>query len=486
MTLVKALELMQAKEFSAVEYVQAMLARNREVAHFNAVVCLDEDSLLHAAGQRDLQRRDNGNPVLLGAPLLLKDNINTADLPTSGCTPALKGHYPPANAPVVGTLLDAGAVIFGKANMHELAFGITNNNPTFGPARNPYNPDLIPGGSSGGTAAAVAAGILPAGLGSDTGGSTRLPAALCGICGFRPTIGRYPTTGIIPISTTRDTPGPMAWAVEDIQLLDQVMAADTGTDETVNLADVRLGVPRAYFYENLETGMENVIESTLDLLGASCKALVEVDLERVAELNDSVGFPVVLYEARRDMMDYLAGFAPGVSIEDVLAQIASPDVKEIYSAIVSGAAITETAYKDAINIHRPAMQALFSDYFTGNNLDALVIPTVPMTAPPIGHDVTVELNGRQHPTMATIIRNSDPSSNVGIPSLSVAVGLAENGLPVGVCLEGPAGSDRRLLAIGKALQEQVGFLPGPGSRHSGASPRHSGGSRNPARPSHRQ
>ena len=107
------------------------------------------------------------------------------------------------------------------------------------------------------------------------------------------------------------------------------------------------------------------------------------------------------------------------------------------------------------------MQAIFSGYFADNNLDALVIPTVTMTAPPIGHDNTVELNGRQQPTMATIIRNTDPSSNVGIPSLSVAVGLAANGLPIGVCLEGPAGSDRRLLAIGNALQDEVGFLPRP-------------------------
>ena len=467
LTLVKALERMRARGFSAVEYVQSMLERNREVAHLNAVICLDEDSLLHAASQRDGYRQDNNNPVLLGAPLLLKDNINSADLPTTGCTPALKGHFPPANAPVAQLLLDAGAVIFGKANMHELAFGITNNNPTFGPARNPYNPDLIPGGSSGGTAVAIGAGILPAGLGTDTGGSTRLPAALCGICGFRPTVGRYPAAGVIPISTTRDTPGPMARAVEDIQLLDRVMAADPGPVETINLADVRLGVPRAYYYENLETGMENIIESTLDLLAASCKVLVEVDLERVSELNDKVGFPVALYEARRDMIEYLTTSAPGVSIEDLLAQIASPDVKEVYSAVVSGAAVTEAAYRDAITVHRPEMQAVFSNYFADNNLDGLVIPTVPLTAPPIGHDNTIELNGQRLPTMPTIIRNTDPSSNVGMPSLSVAVGLADNGLPVGVCLEGPAGSDRKILAIGKALQDEVGFLPRPGIRAKG-------------------
>ena len=461
LTLVKALERMQAGEFSSVEYVQAMLERNREAEYLNAVVYLDEAAVLEAATQRDRQRQNNDNPALLGAPLLLKDNINTADLPTSACTPALKGHFPPENAPVTRALLDTGAIIFGKTNMHELAFGITNNNPTFGPARNPYNPDLIPGGSSGGTAVAVAAGILPAGLGSDTGGSTRIPAALCGICGYRPTIGRYPAGGVVPISATRDTPGPMAGAVEDIQLLDRVMAGDPEPVETVNLADVRLGVPRAYYYENLETGLADVIESTLDLLAASCKSLVEVDLDGMDELNQKVSFPVVLYEARRDMVQYLADFAPGISIEDVLGGIASPDVKEVYTAVVSGEAGSEDAYREAITVHRPRLQVLFSGYFSDNSLDALVVPTVPMTAPPIGHDNTVDLNGEQQPTMATIIRNTDPSSNAGIPSLSVAAGLAANGLPVGICLEGPAGSDRRLLAIGKAVQEQVGFLPRP-------------------------
>ena len=461
LTLVKALERMQAGEFSAVEYVRAMLERSRDAAHLNAIVSLDEQAVLGSATQRDRQRRDDGSPELLGAPLLLKDNINTVDLPTSGCTPALKGHVPPVDAPITRILLDAGVFIFGKSNMHELAFGITNNNPTFGPARNPYNPDLIPGGSSGGTAAAIAAGILPAGLGTDTGGSTRIPAALCGICGFRPTIGRYPADGVIPISATRDTPGPMARAVDDLQLLDRVMARDMAPAGTVSLAEIRLGVPRTYYYENLETGLADVVEATLDLLAASCKALVEIDLERVGELTDKVGFPIALYEARRDMVQYLADFAPDISIEELLAEIASPDVKEVYTAVVSGAAVTEAAYREAMSVHRPEMQSLFSDYFMDNNLDAMVVPTVPLTAPPIGHDNTVELNGQELPTMATIIRNTDPSSNIGIPSLSVAVGPAANGMPAGVCLEGPAGSDRRLLAIGKALQDKVGFLPGP-------------------------
>ena len=458
---------MRAGEFGALEYVQAMLERHRETAHLNSVVYLDESAVLEAATQRDRQRRKRGqeqaNLPLLGAPILLKDNINTAGMPTSGCTPALRAHLPPENAPITQALLDAGALLFGKANMHELAFGITNNNPTFGPARNPHDPTRIPGGSSGGTAAAIAAGILPAGIGTDTGGSTRLPAAFCGICGFRPTLGRYPASGIIPISSTRDTPGPIARAVEDLQLLDRVMASDPAPAETISLSEVRLGVPRAFYYENLEPSLADVVEAVLDLLAASCKAVVEVDLEGVAELNGKVGFPVALYEARRDMVQYLADYAPAISIEEVLAQIASPDVKQVYTAVVSGTAVTESAYRKAMTVHRPEMQARFSAYFADNGLDAMVVPTVPLTAPPIGHDETIKLNGRQQPTMLTIVRNTDPSSNVGLPSLSVAAGLAANGLPVGVCLDGPAGSDRRLLAIGKALQDEVGYLPRPKS-----------------------
>ena len=167
---------------------------------------------------------------------------------------------------------------------------------------------------------------------------------------------------------------------------------------------------------------------------------MEVDLDGVGELNQKVSFPVVLYEARRDMVQYLADFAPGISIEDMLGEIASPDVKEVYTAVVSGKAVGEGAYREAITVHRPRLQVLFSGYFTDNSLDAAGRSRrVPMTAPPIGRDNTVDLNGGQQPTMQTIIRNTDPSSNAGIPSLSVAVGLAANDMPVGVCLDGTRG-----------------------------------------------
>ena len=162
---------------------------------------------------------EQGEHLLLhGIPILVKDNINTVDFLTTGGTPALANHQPSADAGVITRLKNAGALIVGKTNMHELAFGITSNNAFTGAVHNPYDRKLITGGSSGGSAAAVSAHIVPVSLGSDTGGSNRIPASLCGVCGFRPTTGRYPGDGLINLSKTRDTVGIFAHSVSDIAL----------------------------------------------------------------------------------------------------------------------------------------------------------------------------------------------------------------------------------------------------------------------------
>ena len=184
-------------------------------------------------------------------PLALKDNLDTAEMPTTGGTPGLRGHRPKHNAPVVQKLLDAGAIAFGKTNLHELAYGITNNNAAFGAARNPYDRTRIPGASSGGVGVAVAARMAPGGIGSDTGGSVRIPAALCGIVGFRPTTGRWSQAGIVPISHTRDTAGPMTRSVADCALLDHVVTG-SALPPAASLKGLRLGVPRAHFWDPLD------------------------------------------------------------------------------------------------------------------------------------------------------------------------------------------------------------------------------------------
>lgn len=437
-------------------HVADSIERNREFRELNAIVAIDPVRLMSLAQTRD-QERANGNArgALHGIAFAAKDNIDTVDLPTSACTPALRGNVPPRNAPVVQRLLDAGALLFGKANMHELAFGITNNHGAFGPARNPHDPRLITGGSSGGAAAAVAAGIVPFSLGTDTGGSARIPAALCGIAGFRPTLGRYSQDGVVPISKTRDTVGVMARTVADIALVDGVISGDSTDLKRVDLAGLRIGIPREYFYADLEPAVAARMDELMRSLKAAGVTLVEENIRDIGKLNEAVSFPVAMYEARRCLEQYLAQSAPRVKVADIVAQIASPDVKPVYEAALNPEVIAESVYRAAIDVHRPALQSALAQYLDHHRLDAYLVPTCCLTARPIGHDETVELNGQQVSTFFTYIRNTEPSSNAGTPGISIPIGASDSGLPVGAMLEARAGDDRRLLAIAAAIESSL-------------------------------
>ena len=221
---VAATEAIRRGDISAEALAAALLKRAESLAALNAFTALEPARALEAARAAD-RARSAGAPLgpLHGVPIALKDNIDTADLPTSAGTPLLRDHRPRRNAAVAQALFGAGAILFGKAGMHELAFGITSNNAAFGAIRNPYDHSRIPGGSSGGSGAAVGARILPASIGSDTGGSVRIPAAFCGVFGFRPTLQRWSQAGIVPIAATRDTAGPLARCVADLALLDAVV-----------------------------------------------------------------------------------------------------------------------------------------------------------------------------------------------------------------------------------------------------------------------
>jgi indoleacetamide hydrolase len=454
-----AVRLIRDGALSAEEYAGALIAQAERLRDLNALIAFNPEAVLAAARAVD-ERRGRGEPLgrLAGLPLLVKDNIDTRALPTTGGTPALRGHRPGRDAPVLGPLFEAGALLFGKANLHELAFGITNNNAAFGPARNPYDPRMIPGGSSGGTGAGVAARICPAGLGTDTGGSVRVPAALCGVVGLRPTTGRYRTEAIVPISHTRDTPGPIALTVADVALLD---AVETGTPlaKAVDLGGLRLGVPRGPFWPDLDPETSAVMQDALARLRGLGIELVEADLPGTMARDQEAGFPIALYEANQDIPAYLAAEGNPVGFDQLQQQIASPDVAAAIAAARSGQT-NQAAYERALNVVRPGMQRLYADWFRAHRVAAMVFPTTPLPARPIGQDQTVELNGRQVDTFTTFIRNTDPGSIVGLPGLSLPAGLTPSGLPVGLELDGPAGSDGLVLGIGLAL-EQSAFPPLP-------------------------
>lgn len=396
---------------------------------------------------------------LAGCQIVVKDNIDVAGMPCTLGTPALRYHVAARDAAAIARLRAAGAQIVGKTNLHELAYGITSNNAAFGPVRNPHDLRCFAGGSSGGTAAAIAAGLVRAGLGTDTGGSSRIPAALCGIVGFRPTVDRYPMAGVALISPTRDVIGPMGRTVRDVAALDAVLAgASPAALDTVDLRTIRIGIPRQHFQEDLDASVARALERVVSTLREAGVTLIDADLENVAAADAAVSFPIVLYETKAALGAYLAGTGSALTLGDLYAQIASADVKEIIGQVIGGA-IPEPVYREALTVHRPALRALYRDYFAKHRVEAVLFPTTPLPARPIeGSDRVVTLNGVDVPTFATYIRNTDPASNAGIPAISLPAAphpprnAAAESLPVAVELDGPAGTDRRLLAIAAAVE----------------------------------
>jgi indoleacetamide hydrolase len=375
---------------------------------------------------------------------------------------------PRTHAPTVQKIVDAGAVILGKTNMHELAFGISGYNEAFFTAqpigvRNPYDHTRIAGGSSSGTGAAIGARLAPGGLGSDTGGSVRIPAALTGGAGLRPTLGRYSQDGVTPIAHSRDTVGPMARTVADVALLDAVITGST-MGAPASLRGVKLGTYRAYFFADLDADTKAATDAALDKLRAAGATIVDVDMPDLRKLNDAASFPVALYEAYDDLKAYLARYQTGKTVEQVAQQIASKDVKATYDTLVvprklpaaNGTVDAAPVYAAAMREARPALLQHFVDTFTRNGIDALVAPTTPHVAVAQGPQASsVE-------TFLLFIRNTDPCSNAGIPGLTIPAGLGPTTrLPVGLSLDGPRGSDTRLLALGMAIEKILGPTPAP-------------------------
>ncbi len=443
-------ELLDSRALTSLALVDQFIARTEAAGSLNAYASFDAEGLRAQARQADARIAAGERLPLLGIPVALKDNIDALGFPCAVGTGALQGRAPRADAELVRRLRAAGALIAGKTNMHELAFGITNNNAVSGAVRNPWDVTRIPGGSSGGSGAAVAARLVPAAIGTDTGGSVRVPAALCGVVGLRPTVGRVSGEGVAPISATRDTGGPIARSIRDCALIDAALTGDMTPLSVIRLDGVRLGVPRSPFWDDLDAGVRQVADDALAVLRNAGAELVEMNLPGVVEASSEAGFPIVFFEFVRDMRHYLSSRERGITLEELVAGVGSPDVVGAVGPLLSGGAVPEGAYRQALDA-RQRLQRLYQTAFDQHRLEALVFPTTPRTAARIGEDETVVLNGRDLPTFLTFIRNTDPGSNAGIPGVTLPAGLA-GGLPMGLSLDGPAGSDRRLLSIAAAVE----------------------------------
>lgn len=442
-----------------VNSLESALERARAMAHLNAFIALAEDDRPVPPAGSPLEPA-NGEPgPLWGTPIAVKDSIDVAGFPCTAGTPALRDWRPQIDAPIVRTLRDAGAVVVGKTNLHELSAGITSNNRTFGPVHNPYDGRLIAGGSSGGSAAAVAAGVVPIALGADTAGSCRIPASLCGCVGFRPTVGRYPGDGIVPLSSTRDTVGTLTRTVDVAIVVDHLLSGSRC--ERFDLTGRRLGIPRAYFYDDLDEEIRPVIDAALDRLADAGAVLIETEISGIEEVIAPVALDLTLSEWPRDLAIYLARHRSRIHVAEIVDAMAGDVEREWLANELWGQAVPHERYISIIARSRPDALARYVDTFRRDRLDALALPTTRLPARPIGDDETVLVNGQPVGTLTAYLRNTDATAFAGLPSLSVPAGITRSGLPVGLNFDGLPGTDSTLLAIGAAFQRLDAPLPTP-------------------------
>lgn len=440
----------------ALEQAEAALECLALVEPLAAMTHVAPEIARRAAANVDAQIASGRRLPLAGVPFVIKDNLFTADMPTRAASPALLGFDATRNATAVQQLLDAGAVPLGKANMHELAFGITSANGYFGAVRNPHDPARIAGGSSGGTACAVAAGIA-FGLGTDTGGSVRIPAAFCGVAGLRPTPRRYSTEGVLALSPTRDTVGPIAHGIDDLLLLDAVLTGDAGEPAPVALAGLRVGVPDAPYFDGLDPAVAELTERALAALTDAGARLIPLAAHALHEADEACGFPIAGFEA----LAYWRRFSAerlDLPFAEFVARLGSDDVRHLFRMLID-APPSSDAYAAAIDVLQSTVR-WYDQAFHRTGVDCIALPTVQCDAPLVtdsGHDLPSDA---AYALFTRVIRQTGPATLGGVPSVSIPAGLSKHtGVPVGLMLEGPAGNDRRLLAIAREVERLLARAP---------------------------
>lgn len=422
------------REISPVELLRECLEQiERLNSSLNAFITVTAESALAEAkaAEREIQAGRWRGP-LHGIPVGLKDLIDTAGARTTAASAIFRDRIPAADADVVKNLKAAGAVLVGKHNLHEFAYGGSSVISHFGPVHNPVNPEYIAGGSSGGTAAAVASGMCYAAIGTDTAGSIRLPAALCGVVGLKPTFGLVSTRGIVPLSTSLDHAGPIARTVEDAAIVLDAITSSAG-GYTANLragiGDFTLGIPRNYFFDDLDAEVKAAVESAIEKLGRQAKDVREIDCPIDEDRT------VFLFESHR----YHAQ-----NIEK------SPELydPETLRRVKQGEEVTETEYRSALarlRQNRADAAQMFRD------VDVILTPTTPQPPPKIA-DLLEDIS-QLRPAEIVLLHNTRPVNVWGLPAISVPCGHTSQGLPIGLQIIAAPQSEQKLLRAAYALEQ---------------------------------
>jgi mandelamide amidase len=448
-----AVAAMRNGDITAESYAAALLDRAERLEHLNAFRVLSRDLVLAAARAADKARAAGGQLGLLhGLPIPVKDSVNTVAYPTSNGSRVLEHFRPRADAAVLGPLVAQGAYVMGKTNLHELSLGFTSTNPHFGAVRNPYNPEHVPGGSSGGSGAAVAARMAPLAIAEDTGGSIRVPASWCGICGLRPTYGRYPDAGIMPLTEDKfDQVGAVARTVEDLLLFDTVITGDAGPVAPARLKGVRLGIPHQ-LVTNLESDVERAFTTSVQRLESEGAAIVRIEMPEIARAVQAAG-AIIVFERVTAITHFLEAEGTGVTYEQLIME-AGEDIKAMAPQP------PREAYEAALEA-RLEVQAAVRARFAEHGISSLAYPTTFEHAPAIGDFANVVWQGQQVPRVSAIARSTFLAPCQGVPGLVLPAGLGESGLPIGIEFDGLAGADRQLLALGLAVEQALGPVPPP-------------------------
>jgi aspartyl-tRNA(Asn)/glutamyl-tRNA(Gln) amidotransferase subunit A len=442
-------KLYRNRKLSPVELTGLLLSRiEKHNPQINAYITITADLALKQAkiaeaelakGRARSPRRDRG--PLHGIPISLKDNIYTAGVRTTAGSGILRNFVPTQDAPVVTALKQSGAVLLGKTNMHEFAYGTTNNNPHFGSVHNPWDLARISGGSSGGSAAALAAGLCYGSIGTDTGGSVRIPSSLCGTVGLKLSIGRVSTEHVIPLSPTLDVLGPMARTVSDVGVLFRAIAGSSLTQNSTRSPRLssararkpRLGVPKEFFFDVLSVDIAASFDRALRLLRKNGAHLKTISLPVVAE-TEAAGNHIAWPEAL--LFHQQSGWFPAKSADYG---------EDVRSRLEMGTKISAISYLQALQFRAKFIAKLHSA-LREYDLDALVVPTTPITASLIGEE-SITINGQSQMTRALLLRLNRPANVAGLPAISVPVDPGKNNLPIGLQFIGTANSELTLLAI---------------------------------------
>ena len=389
-------------------------------------------------------------------PLPVKDSVNTRALPTSNGARALERFRPRADAAILQPLFAEGAILMGKTNLHELSRGWTSNNFAFGAVLNPHDVRRIPGGSSGGSAAAVAARIAPLAIAEDTLGSIRIPASLCGVAGLRPTFGRYPGAGVMCLTLDKfDQVGPLARCVEDLALFDAAATGDARALKPLELRSARIGVSPEYFLSGLDPSVERIVTAALERVRDAGAEIITAEVPALIAEAPMVAAVIIGYENLSSISQFLAEHQTGVTFADVLAQ-ASPLLQSAYKV----PAPTREAYEQAL-AKREHITAATLDYFRSQGLHALAFPSALAPAAPLGDNLEFTIRDERVPIRTVMSRNTSPGSVASLCSLVLPAGLTADGLPVGLEFAAPPGQDRDLLALGLRLERALGPTPPP-------------------------